>query len=493
MTNLKKWLHYLSAFIMGCTFFAANAQTPNLNGTWVGKLMCPIGLVEFTIDVQDKEGTLSYDGYGPQKLYATSFPMKVTHRWSDMYVQFSGPKPGADFGSFAGSLLADGTIANVLGIKVNGVDCTSFPLIRKEDLDQSAKAPGFNAQGLNHEGFVTRLMQGNFAATSITPDSPLFNGLYGSYLYAYARQCAADPKTRPKDFVEMTNLQCVQQGITTTYYRNGAFSESAPYCTQWKDILSGSFADPKMWEEKKKLDTVFLGDTYKHMFAATKGFGLEFGGAVMPNPRQIAEAAVTRAKDMEALVKTNGCNSPGLMRFQENLRLFAMSRPFGIRPNGSLEPPIPIPSPGKAFEDPNYVALLEELIKGEARSWQVYKYVLKSIANPTITSRDALGRPLDISAKYRFAGMDDFQTGSMRVTFIDGYPACLYFWDKPNSCRVPNKMVVSKYVYGAFSPQNTAVATPVEDPLVQAKNQKEREQAQQSRRDAREAARRRAF
>lgn len=481
MKNFNKWLRYLAAFIAGCTSIAAYAQTPDFSGSWVGRTVCPVGPVEFTIEIQGKDATLTYDGYGPQKLYAANLPMKLTYRSSDMYVHFAGPSQGADFGSSAGNLAADGSIKNVMGIKVNGQYCNTLRLIRKTTADQSAKAPGFNAKGLSHENLVTLLMQGSFAAINTAASSSMFNSLYGSYLNSYAQQCAADPKTRPKDFVEMTNLQCVQEGITTTYYRNGTFSESAPYCTQWKDVPSGLFADPKMWEVKKKLDAVFLGDTYKHLFAATQGLGLGLGvgagGAAMPSPKQIAEAAATRAKDMQALIEMNGCNSPGLMRFQENLRLYAMNRPFGIRPDGSTAPPIPIPATGTAFEDPNYAALLEELIKGEARSWQINKYVLKSIADPTVASRDDQGRPLDVSAKYRFGGMDGVRTGSMRVTFIEGYPECLYFSDQPDSCRAPDKKVVAQYVHGAFLPQNLTVATPAHDPVAQEKRRMEREAA----------------
>lgn len=489
MKNFTKWLSYLASFIAGCAPFAANAQTPDFSGTWVGKAICSIGPVEFSMEIQGQEAKLTYDGYGPQKLYAASLPMKVTYRPSDMNVFFAGYGKGADFGSSAGTLAADGNIKNLMGLKVNGQYCGTSTLTRKATLDQAAKAPAFNAKGLEHENLVTLLMQGRFAVINTSAASSMFNALYGSYLNAYAQQCAANPKTRPKEFVEMTNLQCVQQGITTTYYRNGTFSESAPYCTRWKDVPSGMFADPKMWEVKKKLDAAFLGDTYKHLFAATKGLGLGLGvgAAVMPNVKQIAEAAMARAKDMKALIEMNGCDSPGLMRFQENLRLYAMNRPFGIRPDGSTEPPIPIPAPGTKFEDPNYVALLEELIKSEAPSWQINKYVLKSIASPTITSRDDLGRPLDMRANYRFGGMDSVRTGSMRVTFIEGYPECLYFWDKPDSCRAPDKMVVSQYVHGVFSLQNVAAAAQdevkKEDPLILQKRREAREEARRKSRN----------
>lgn len=188
---------------------------------------------------------------------------------------------------------------------------------------------------------------------------------------------------------------------------------------------------------------------------------------------------------MRALIERNKCDGAGLSRFQENLRLYALNKPFGIQLNGKLEPALPIPPPGTAYEDPDFAALLEELIKGEVAYWQVNKYVLKSVASPQVVSRDELRRPLELKANYRYEALSGVQTGSIRLTFADGYPECLYFSDQPQTCRSPDKKAVSKYVHGMFSPKSVAAASPELDPAAQEQAQRERDIAAEKRRSIR--------
>lgn len=170
---------------------------------------------------------------------------------------------------FSGTLLSDDSI-RVANPKFGSDYCKEFRMFKAQAVVPESPLP-FDTKGFQYQPFMTMIMQGDFFALGLSADDSRFNELFGAYLYAYAEQCAADPKTRPADFVEMTNLQCVEKGVTKTYYRNGTFSESAPYCTQWKDVPSGYFADPQLWEVKKTLDQRFLDDTYKYMFAAIMG------------------------------------------------------------------------------------------------------------------------------------------------------------------------------------------------------------------------------
>ncbi|HUH88804.1 MAG TPA: hypothetical protein VL003_12270 [Pusillimonas sp.] len=464
---------------------AALAQTPDFSGTWHTTAQCPIGPVAFTVKVKGTEGTLAYDGYGPQKLHAANFPVKLTLIKPEMYVHFGGPDQGADFGSFQGVLLADGTVGQVRGLQVNGRYCDNFTLAKADaSSGLAANSPKLDTQGLTNGPFFTTILQGRFETLNVPTDHLVFNSMFGSYLHAYARQCAANPSTRPKGFVEMTNLECVQEGITATYYRNGTYTESAPYCTKWQDVPTGFFADPEMWQVKQKLDAIFLRDEFKQMFALAKILQPvdPLDAAFKPTIQQILAAVRTAREDTEALVRMNGCNSPGLMRFQENLRLFALNKPFGIGPDGSLKPMVPIPAPGDTFKDPDYVALLEDLMKGEARKWQVNKYVLKSIANPSVSTRDSQNRPEKVTAGYQFGGMAGLQTGTMTVTFFQGYPECLYFSDRPDACRTPDKMVVSRYVHGGYAPGSAPPPLTEEQRLEQ---QKQREERARIRREAR--------
>lgn len=191
------------------------------------------------------------------------------------------------------------------------------------------------------------------------------------------------------------------------------------------------------------------------MFPAARGFGA--GLVRMPNVQQIAEAAAKREKEMNALVERNGCKGPGLMRFQENLQLFTMNRPFGIRPNGSTEPLVPIPAPGTKFEDQNYQWLLEKMIIDNSRGWKINKYGRDSLTKPQVVTRDAQGRPLEIAADYIYNSMAGPAIGSVKLIFYEGYPQCLYFHDRAQTCVTPDKVLVSQYVHGYLSIENTPI------------------------------------
>lgn len=451
-----------------CMVSVASAQGPDFTGTWTGEARCPVGKVAFKVDVKGRNGTLTYGGFGPRKLHAVTFPVKLTFMRQEMFLHFAGPDQGADFGSFQGSLLADGTVGTTRGLKVNGEYCEPFALSRGQAGTQPRVAKGvldFNAKGLANEALFMKILHGDFLQINVPTDHAVFNSFYGSYLGSYARKCAASPRARPARFVQMTDLECVDQRITATYYSNGTYTESAPYCNRWADVPNGLYADPGMWEVKKKLDAVFLGDAYRNIFAFLKpGKTDPLGGVFEASPQRILAAVATGAKDMDALVTRNACDSPGLMRFQENLRLYAINRPFGIRPDGSSGAPIPIPAPGATFEDPDYVALLEDMVKGEARSWTVNKYLLGSVANPSVGSRDGKGRPQRVTAQYRFGGMRGMDTGSVTLSFFEGYPECLYFSDKPDSCRSPSREVTARYVHGGYAAQGSPGASEGKNP-----------------------------
>lgn len=447
-----------------CLPVAANAQSPDFSGTWTGRTACPVGPVEFTLQVQGNNGMLIYPGYGPEKLYATEFPITVTFQQPEMYVHFAGSDQGADFGSFRGTLLADSTVDRVLGLQVNQTYCDEFRLSRHE-AETQVGAPNLLTNGLTNAALFTSLFQGEFSTIAVPADHVVFNSLFGSYLGAYARQCAADARTRPRDFVEMTNLECGEERVTATFFRNGMYTQSAPYCSRWEERPNGLYADPTMWEVKRKLDDVLLGDTYSNVLAFVnymEGGSDIYESAFEASPQMIMSAMATADRDMDALVAMNACDSPELMRFQENLRLYAINRPFGIRPDGSAAAPTPIPAAGQTFRDPDYVMLLEDLVQGAARSWQANKYLLNSITNSSVTTRDALGRPDAVRAQYRYGGMGGMATGTVTLTFFEGYPECLYFSDKPNACRPADKLVTSRYVHGGYALGNAAVQTPAE-------------------------------
>src|SRR5690606_3504367 len=109
MNRFSRRVGFIAIFILACSGPSAGAQPPDFTGTWTAHAVCPVGAVEFSISLHGMEGSLAYGGLGDQKRYAANFPVKVTYFQSDLIVHVAGPNQGADFGSFQGVLLADGS------------------------------------------------------------------------------------------------------------------------------------------------------------------------------------------------------------------------------------------------------------------------------------------------------------------------------------------------------------------------------------------------
>lgn len=192
-------------------------------------------------------------------------------------------------------------------------------------LNSTLTPSSFSAKGLNNEKFLTNIYLGNFNEIPFKRDNSGFGILYTAYLNSYAQQCAA---YLPSNKVEMTEQECATERVT----RNGWGVEISRTCIEWRTVGTGLYADPKMYEAKSILDrfqTVnglrLLIDVFKN---PEKALGDSLG---------MVGNAVDARFDTYNLIRMNPCSSPGLIRFQENLNLFALNKQPII-----LIPPAPI-------------------------------------------------------------------------------------------------------------------------------------------------------
>jgi hypothetical protein len=148
----------------------------------------------------------------------------------------------------------------------------------------------------------------------------------------------------------------------------------------------------------------------------------------------------------------NGCASAGLKRFQENMRLFALGKQ-PVRLDGTAVQSVATeaPRPGTAFKDSDYGRLLEDLVAEQAKTWAMNRYLRGSIAGVVVSSRDGVGRPAAIEARYAFSDFGGRRSqGSVTLKFSDGLPECLLFSDLPFDCRTPNRKLVAAYESGGY-------------------------------------------
>jgi hypothetical protein len=124
-----------------------------------------------------------------------------------------------------------------------------------------------------------------------------------NYLTAFANRCRA---SLPPNKVEMTSRKCATESVT----RNGFGQELSRTCVEWVNVPNGLFADPGLYEAKKQLDRRVAANTTL--------------GSLLSTTNETLSRAKAAPSDMARFVGMNACGGPGLRRFGENLRRFAL-------------------------------------------------------------------------------------------------------------------------------------------------------------------------
>jgi hypothetical protein len=171
--------------------------------------------------------------------------------------------------------------------------------------------------------------------------------------------------------------------------------------------------------------------------------------------QQITDQLTAVGTEMETLIHTNACGSPGLRNFQANLIRFA-NGDHPIKFAGAVTSGLAGSVPGGPAKDADYTRLLDDLVAANARGWMMNRYQPGSITDP-IVSHDPQGRPVRVMARYGYADSQGTQRGRVTVTFKDGSPDCMYFSDEPDTCRVPAAGVVSAYEKNAYAKSSPLV------------------------------------
>jgi hypothetical protein len=238
----------------------------------------------------------------------------------------------------------------------------------------------------------------------------------------------------------MTRQVCNRWTVT----KNGWGVEINRTCTGWATERTGLYADPDMYRAKLELELLQTSDAFRHVI------GIMSADDPLANTLNLVGDVTTFRKDMATLLRVNACDSPSLKRFEDNLRLFAQSKRPKRLAGDVVVSSVVNPPPGTLFEDQNYTKLIEELVYDQSRAWVMNQYLRGSVSNVSVSSRDALGRPTKIKARYTYSGFNDRSTGTVTLTFDEGWPECLYFFDNPVACRTPDRKIVDGYARGAY-------------------------------------------
>ena len=304
--------------------------------------------------------------------------------------------------------------------------------------EASPAADSFKAGGLINEPSLAAIYRGDFSQSAIDHEGPLLLAAMQGYLTSFAQRCRA---YLPPNKVEMMSQECATESVTT----NGYGVEVSRYCIEWVNVPTGLFADPELYAAKNELERTQAADAVRTALQL-----LTTGNPIGTAMGMVSQVQGAR-NDMERVIEMNACGGPGLKRFGENLRRFALNlTPLKLEGQPASSP---APSPSRAAALPaeqDFARFVDDLIVDQSRSWVVNRYQAGSVGAANVVSRDAQGRPSRIEATYSFAGFNGPTSGSLVLTFVDGAPNCIYFFDSP-ACRAPSRAIVTAYLDGRYA------------------------------------------
>lgn len=337
------------------------------------------------------------------------------------------------------TLLISASVEDLQYSKTNTTYVTSYSdkLDYKLMVEDEATDPVFNAEGLHYEKTLTNIFSGNFLDIPFDRDAQTFVLLLNVYISTYARNCKS---SLPPDRIQLTKQECASEREIVTKNGFGVVVGRRWECTSWRTVPTGLWASPKMYNTKMVIESLQAGDVFRNL------------GKMLTQEDPLGNAISTVGElqaveaDMKALLMINGCDSPGIKRFEENLRFFALNKPpIRLEADASKES-----NKNVLSKDQNFNKLVDDLVFAHSKNWVMNKYQRGSVSNLNISSQDNQDRPSEINVKYIFQGFSGQRAGSVRVTFREGLPDCLYFFDFPSTCRTADRRIVDAYANGGY-------------------------------------------
>ena len=293
----------------------------------------------------------------------------------------------------------------------------------------------FNTDGLYFAEFYDYIFRGHFENIEMKREDTDFLMIFEQYLRAYGRQC---DDYLPANKVKIMDEVCARKEESFNMY--GDLLSSV--CVEYTWVPSGLYAKPDLYNAKMEVDRI------------QRSMGLQTVMSMIMDPNAMGNSVdmIHKANglknDMARMFTLNPGNSAGIKRFEENLKLFALQKP-GIRMQESSKFAVMKKSGGPTGAQ-NLGALINDLIVNQAKTWAFNKYVPSSVSGVRIESTDNQGRPKSVRANYSFKGFANSSNGWVQITFVDGLPECMYFFDFPSNCKTPNSSIVASYAQGDY-------------------------------------------
>lgn len=306
--------------------------------------------------------------------------------------------------------------------------------IKNEGIEQQSLT--FNTDGLYNAEFFDYIFRGQFENVQLKREDNQFLMIFEQYLRTFGRQC---PNNLPSTKVEIMNWVCATEEVTT----NGYGIETSRVCIDWTTVGSGLYARRDLYEAKLQVERIQSTEVFRNTLA------------MMADPNAIGNSVdmIHKAKglknDMAQLFNLNRCDSPGVRRFEENLKAFALNK-SGVRMKEASKYAT-MKETGGPTGNQNFTKLVDDLVANHSKTWAFNRYEVGSISGLTILASDNQGRPRELKANYKYRGFAASSAGWVRVTFNNGLPKCIYFFDFPNNCKTPNSSILASYAQGNYA------------------------------------------
>jgi hypothetical protein len=315
---------------------------------------------------------------------------------------------------------------------------TSFNHLIPGHSEKEIKSPQslvFNTDGLYYAEFYDYIFRGHFENIDTTREDMEFLMIFEQYLRAFGRQC---PSYLPDNKVEIMEQVCAVEEVSKNIYGD-VLSRT---CVEYKWVGTGLFARPDLYNAKVEVENIHRADALQTTMA------MILDPNAMGNSVDLMHKSNGLKNDMLQIFKLNSCNSPGVQRFEENLKLFALNKP-AIRMEGSSKYAVMKKSGGPTGSQ-DYNKLIDDLVANQSKTWSFNRYSSGSISAVSVLSNDSEGRPKSIKANYSYSGFGSNGQGWVKIDFTNGLPKCIYFFDFPNNCKTPNSSIVASYAKGDY-------------------------------------------
>ncbi len=302
-----------------------------------------------------------------------------------------------------------------------------------------AQKSELNTDGLYNAELVDNIYRGHFENIEMKREDLEFLSIFEQYLRAYARQCS---NYLPADKVMIMDTECAREMETVTKNGWGVEIGRTSTCVEWRQVPSNLYARPDLYNAKMEIARIHDAN------ALREAMEMISDPNVLGNTVDMVHKTKALLFDMAQIFQLNSCNSPAIRRFEENLKLFAQNKP-SIRMKG-VSKYTAMKKTGGPTGSQDFNRLIDDLVADQSKTWMFNKYIQGSVSGVKLLREDNQGRPEEIKANYQYSGFSGNSEGWVKITFDNGLPNGIYFFDFPNNRKEPGSSIVASYATGNY-------------------------------------------